>query len=1314
MSDNTNKSDVLMQPIVIPTIGDAGYADSLNEAFDTINKNFVKLSNHDFVKGDAGVSVKIADYKFFNEDGTLTVFGERLKEFIVSMAKTPAELADIKDTTTGETVCSLFDYFYHPDNQNDSLKMICEWDETEVDPILSPVTSLYYVFMDGRYMSKALSEYEKQYENTKDFSCILVYDVDRETGEGKFSSLNNAFPTVYYEKGIGLCWKINGAGSGLPIRGIPGKDGANATLYIVRSGKKIQESTELGKPTTCNIDWIYDPTKYNEKYKVTGVYESYEGFIPVEDIEDIMLLDNQSALILGPNEDAENNTFYFGRLAVEIVETETTDESGNPTVKSEQKLVAYCSSDTSITTGIDDEAFINSMKRINLLDNGNNLSSGIKGLFIPLQKPVDNKQKVHLLTASSITNTEGISNDLKSDILWTPVADINSLEVNFEKPLEIDKYLYVKVNQDYDTIKRNYDKEDSCPPSNPLISGTSYVLKYKLENILSGGADRNSLYFDEYSIVKNGQGSRYYGKYYDDAENPTDLYESNTVVLTDSNTESSNHFDSMPEEFKSRLDSNAGIYRWVLCDEVHPNWDVDELLSTITGNIDDAKTYGFDKRFNVVFTTDLTPGEGTQIMWFDGTSFKASERTPSKFIVPGWITNKRLQSLDEGDATDYIFKFVKFVPIYNIDNTTQIDTDTALNINYNVNITGDNNNSKRSLSVHGDINCDTISVYKLTATGEIDNIYTRHDIVGDAGIKLAKNIDADNANERPYLFNVDGGSGDVTTDGQINASKVISSETKVVAPIIESPSIINITEDATGNIASNMYKLLGNTHREDLEYDNTKLVATVESYAPSDHNTIDTNKMYRDRLKINLVDTGIIDIKKRDLQLDRSNFDPDGNDLNEDEFPATEQVSKILTDTPIISHGKSSIVITDDVPSNVFVADVHTAAIHKAFQSFADNDVEDFPVGGQMIDRLFDKPNSYIVNKQIINKKHGNTSVVSKIVDFKDRSATIKDPHTDNGAQYDSICYYNPSPSTSVSKSFTYDSNSIITEINITPSDGTNIELDATERITITLPKLKFGFGLYAHCSHGKWTMLKSASMTLKYKIQSINTATNAVSNIDTGVTVGTYNFPDSNKYWTGGAAKYTQKGGNVANDNYETWRFKAYEFNPKDITISASNMSKIKSAFDKKETIQIIFWPEFNVNVTSEGGNKKLADDIMILRLRPIGNSSKSGSITTSSNYVSTINLSDVYTRCYYRENTVGMASDKDTSTNILCTDGLIVDANNYVFGLGLGMYGSGKGQHLEPELYFGYHDTTNNNAYKEQSISLNDLFAKLKTITL
>lgn len=1294
MSDNTNKSDVLMQPIVIPTLGDAGYADSLNEAFDTINKNFVKLSNHDFVKGDAGVSVKIADYKFFNEDGTLTVFGERLKEFIVNMSDRPdIEQADIKDAN-GEKVCGIFDYF---DANPGSLKMICEWDETEVDPILSPVTSLYYVFMDGRYMGKTLSEYERQYENTKDFSCILVYDVDRETGEGKFSSLNNAFPTVYYEKGIGLCWKINGAGSGLPIRGIPGKDGANATLYIVKS-TNIEDSLEPGKPTKGVVD---------------GIYESYEGYIPVEDIEDIAVLDNQAALILGTKENSADNTFYFGTLALEEVTIENTDEEGNVTTSTAQVLYAYCSSDTSITTGLDNEAFINAMKRIDLLNNGTDLSSGIKGLFIPLQSPTaDNKQKVHLLTASSITNTEGISNDLKSDVLWTPVADINSLEVNFEKPLEIDKYLYVKVNQAYDAIVRNYNREDSCPPSNPLISSTNYVLKYKLENILSGGADRNSQYFDEYSLVKNGQGSRYYGKYYDDAENPTDLYEDNTVVLTDNNTESANHFDSMPEEFKSRLNSNAGIYRWVLCDEVHANWDVDELLGTITGNIDDAKTYDFDKRFNVVFTTDLTPGEGTQIMWFDGTSIEVSERTPSKFIVPGWITNKRLQSSDEGDATDFIFKFIKFVPIYNIDNNTQIDTDTALNINYNVNITGDNNNSKRSLSVHGDINCDTISVYKLTATGEIDNIYTRNDIIGDAGIKLAKNIDKETIDEYSHLFEVDKGSGNVTTRGHINASNVISSDTKVIAPVLESPTITNITEDATGNITSNVYKLLGNTHREDLECDNTKLIATVESYAPSDHNTIDTNKMYRDRLKIDLVDTGIIDIKKRDLQLDRSNFDPDRNDLNEDEFPASEQVSKILTDMPIISYGKSSIVITDDEPVNVFVSDIHSADIHKAFQPFADNDVEDFPVGGQMVNRLFDKPNSYVVNKQIIASKHKNTSISNKVVRTKDLLATINDPYTTNGAQYESIYYSNPSPETSQSFKFRENNstNETITELFIKPSNDSNIILNADKGITISLPKLKFGFGLYAHCSYGKWTILKDASLTLRYNIQSIS-STNIVSNIATGEKVGTYNFPDSNKYWTGGAAKHTQKGGNVANDNYETWRFKAYEFNPKDITIPVKFMDDIADAFNAKKTIKITFYPEFDVNVTSEGGKKKLADDCMILRLRPVGNSSKSGSIITADSYVDSINKMDIYSRCVYWENTLGSANDDDFATNTLCTDGFIVDSKNYVFGLGFGKHGGGQAERLEPELYFGYHDPITK-TYNAETISLNDLFMLLEKL--
>ena len=51
-------------------------------------------------------------------------------------------------------------------------------------------------------------------------SCILVYDKDVSvtieqdgntyTVNGGFRMLTNAFPYVYYESGVGLCWKING------------------------------------------------------------------------------------------------------------------------------------------------------------------------------------------------------------------------------------------------------------------------------------------------------------------------------------------------------------------------------------------------------------------------------------------------------------------------------------------------------------------------------------------------------------------------------------------------------------------------------------------------------------------------------------------------------------------------------------------------------------------------------------------------------------------------------------------------------------------------------------------------------------------------------------------------------------------------------------------------------------------------------------------------------------------------------------------------------------------------------------------------
>ena len=1236
MSDNTNKSDVLMQPIVIPTIGDAGYADSLNEAFDTINKNFVKLSNHDFVKGDAGVSVKIADYKFFNEDGTLTVFGERLKEFIVNMSDRPdIEQADIKDANE-EKVCGLFDYF---DANPGSLKMICEWDETEVDPILSPVTSLYYVFMDGRYMGKALSEYERQYENTKDFSCILVYDVDRETGEGKFSSLNNAFPTVYYEKGIGLCWKINGAGSGLPIRGIPGKDGANATLYIVKS-TNIEDSIEPGKPTKGRVD---------------GIYESYEGYIPVEDIEDITLLDNQAALILGPKENSADNTFYFGTLALEEVTTEITDEDGNVTTSTEQVLYAYCSSDTSITTGLDTESFINSMKRINLLDNGNNLSSGIKGLFIPLQSPTaDNKQKVHLLTASSITNTEGISNDLKSDILWTPINDINTLEVTPDKSLQVDKYLYLRVN-DKSTAINNFCILDSIV-GNHIIEDTNYVLKYKLESILSGGVDRNLNYFDTYNPItasSDSVGSRYYGTNIPisdvTASNNVSLDATNTVVINAEGKEDTNHFASMPSEFYERLNSNLGIYRWVLCDTIHEGWDVSELTDNLASNSETGYSYNFDKRFNTVFTTDLTPGTSSEIMWFNAGECKTAIAT-NKYVIPGWVTNGVLK---ETDPTDYIFEFIKFVPIYNIydgESPIKLDNDTALNINYNVNITGDNTNSRRSLTVHGDINCDNINVYELTATRQIHNIYTENDIVGTAGLYIGRKIDPEDETK--------------TIPGCVIASSgaITADDIEVGAVKIKNDGHIDAKDITTSSI---------DTDSITVNYDRTECL-----YIHKDEQYVSNNN-----IAVDLNNVGGITVTAGKLTGE-----------------STSVVPKITTDMPTQYSNNSNIVIT-----NGTIADASTYVKNASIDTDAGLGV----IGSANAERIdtpsFDNAKNYNIYQLNISSENdvlqestencriipasSNPNYMCKIdwpdgTDIKSQTWNIGIAHTN-----DSIDLKKTTP--------------YLQACTISLKDGEKFSKNSGITIDFNNPFV-FNIGILGTCSNGKWPVfMDSSSMTLKfyYKLSNSDTLHHIPQNdlsytFDTSKKSGnaSNNTNNDNGYeWCGYKDGYNNNKDGVKfdwkNDGW-AWMYHTYAFTLKSsIYILGSYFSDMVEALNTGVDATIYVIPEFKIRFECQGSNKYLINGLHVTVPRPYKSDStviptdvSSKVIRQTKKYVKLKenNTPDANLKTSQFKYHVFIGGDNTNTlqSSIICNDGITMIAGKHTFGLGYGYAVNHEGQ--------------------------------------
>ena len=446
-------------------------------------------------------------------------------------------------------------------------------------------------------------------------------------------------------------------------------------------------------------------------------------------------LSDHAALILS-SDNSSNNTFYFGKLGIETEKLANNDGEE----KEIKTLIAYCSPDTSINTAINNESVLNAMKSINILNKGVDASSGLKGLFIPIEnKQDDGTQRAHIISATSISNVEGSNSDIKTDVLFTPVNDIDSLSVTDDSKIEIDKYLYLKINDN------NNINDSRCED----ISG-SRVLKYHLENIVN---DKNSKFLTN---------DLYYGSYYstfDGTQKTFQFTPQNTKFInTSSNSNekvyTTDPFESMPVEFKKRFegDNPAGIYRWTLCSDVN-DFDVDELKNINSGS------YEFDGKLKTIYTTSITPSVDTYFMWFNGLHVKTGEKLEEnsiEFVLPGW-------SLDSENVS--VFDFVKFVPVY--ENDFSISDDTALNLNYNVNITGDENNPHKNLTVHGSVNCDNLNVYKLTATGEIKNIFTNEDIVGKAGIKLGNTQLEDNSVGAGFV---------VDSEGRINAKSLKTTE----------------------------------------------------------------------------------------------------------------------------------------------------------------------------------------------------------------------------------------------------------------------------------------------------------------------------------------------------------------------------------------------------------------------------------------------------------------------------------------------------------------------------------------------------------
>jgi hypothetical protein len=496
--------------ITAPSLTDSNYGKSLEDVFKNINNNFAIVANHDFIKGATGDSVKIESILFTETNSSIkTNYRDLAKQCIKNKYKTetesgdalPAQLGDIKDTD-GNTITVWDNFDRDIDNRTAKLSMIYSIDLADdgVTQIKVPQSSLYYVFLDGRFANNKLSKIdESKFQNIVDASCILVYD--GQTND--FKILDNAFPTIYYESGYGLCWKINGNASGIPVQGAPGRDGLDTKLFIVKSEDAPRK---IGAEDTSKL---YD-------VEIDSIFNGRDGYSDInsyltENINEIVLGRTYSALIFCPkvNNSQQGDTnlkdktdtaynFYFGSIVIDTKQsnTETIEDSleENESNESEYEVHGYFDTVNSIDITLQYEAVINAFKSINL---ANTEVGKLPGIFIPIDYEVKDDQlqatqKVHLLSATSISNNPN-SDELNTDIIITPVNDINNLSVGGadNKNIKVEKYMYLKLNKD--TVENalcyggvHEDKIGEYDLSNLVDQNNSQLLKTIQEKLITG------------------------------------------------------------------------------------------------------------------------------------------------------------------------------------------------------------------------------------------------------------------------------------------------------------------------------------------------------------------------------------------------------------------------------------------------------------------------------------------------------------------------------------------------------------------------------------------------------------------------------------------------------------------------------------------------------------------------------------------------------------------------------------------------------------------------------------------------------------
>ena len=368
--------EIVYKETVIPSLNDVTYGETIAKNFEIINDNFKRLSSIDFIKGAPGTSVFIEEIDLLEEES----WRDALKASIIAMEEKLGGTNEIDNENTRFSIL---------DKNPGKLYMIYEQTPELNDK--KYISSLPYVFLDGRFANKNLTEkvdqYAKEYSKMVDYSCVLNFSTNSE-GDGEFVVLQN-FPTLYYDRNLGFCWNVNGQETGISAQGPKGIDGNDGELFIVKADE-------------------------NDNFKVVSVMDVLSGgWVDVKEHININKRKSAAAIVVPTNSIQNGNLKEYPYWITSVVR----NNDGN-------YYATNCVDDSKIAVIIDDVTFDN------ILSNISSTGAGVKGLFLPM------KSGYHMVY------TEDNNTYMK------PVLDKNS-------PISSDKVNGAKLIFDYDDIEIN-------------------------------------------------------------------------------------------------------------------------------------------------------------------------------------------------------------------------------------------------------------------------------------------------------------------------------------------------------------------------------------------------------------------------------------------------------------------------------------------------------------------------------------------------------------------------------------------------------------------------------------------------------------------------------------------------------------------------------------------------------------------------------------------------------------------------------------------------------------------------------------------